>query len=48
MRQLRPWYDQEIQRRRQAGTGGPTFDEVLAKAREIFQVIHDRSADRNR
>jgi hypothetical protein len=48
MQQLRPWYDQESQRRRVAGIGGPTFDEVLAKAREIYQAIKDRPDDRKR
>ncbi len=48
MQQLRPCYDQESQRRQQNGADGPTLDEVLAKAREFLETIHDRPADSNR
>jgi hypothetical protein len=48
MQRLRPWYEQESQRRQEGEIAGPTFDEVLAKAWEIYQGNLDRPAHGNR
>jgi hypothetical protein len=48
MCQIHPWYEQESQKRRPTGAGGPTFGEVMVKAREILRTVHDRPADTNR